>query len=548
MKINIIVITFLLVLGFFLALFLSFLYIQTTKYIKIHNEIENIENYLSSPLQNKPNVPSFCPQNVIHYSSKYNIPFPELFPIGGIPFQIKESEDREGNIHTVVNDRFGFRNNDLIWNKKKISTVFLGDSIVLALDIKKNKTFTELIRKSMHPSLNLACGGNGSYTNTSIIFQFLEQYNVDNILLFLNLENDLPKDNKVEWDTNLFNHITDKKKIPSIFENQKKYQESYIDFVKKILSEKVIENKQKMSFAEAMSINQFLKFFKDFFAKITGSINSNTAISSSTPKTQYTIDMYNKFLHLLEALREKSLEKKVNIIFVIVPSKEEINLIRNFDSEKANTDLRSLILNYKKNKNNIMTKIVDFHFDVIDLSEVILKNKDKNIYDSHFTEEGHLLVAKHISDHLNSEMQGNLRSIVYYNSFDTTSNLTNYTVNKQLNLSYQNYKSWFKNILYYFKNKKYDELLISPFLSYSLGINECKNILKVIDLLDSESKLKRVPLLFSGLCELQLKAWKDDKNNAINKIKKSLVLNISDIFPLLAKDLEEILARPNEVK
>ena len=57
------------------------------------------------------------------------------------------------------------------------------------------------------------------------------------------------------------------------------------------------------------------------------------------------------------------------------------------------------MLSYELTKNNVLIKLANFGFNIIDLSNIILKNKDIEVFDGHFNEAGHKLLAESISNH-----------------------------------------------------------------------------------------------------------------------------------------------------
>ena len=91
-------------------------------------------------------------------------------------------------------DKFGFRNNNPVWEKKTHNFLVLGDSVVADSSISDNILFSNNFELSSS-TINLGCGGNGLLTSLYLLEQFFSAgYSVKEVLFFINLDNDLSKD------------------------------------------------------------------------------------------------------------------------------------------------------------------------------------------------------------------------------------------------------------------------------------------------------------------------------------------------------------------
>ena len=83
-------------------------------YTKVKQNNKKI-NFLQN-INDKNNAPMFCFQSAYKLSENTNTPLPEIYPLGAIPFKSKNN---------LVNfDRYGFRNNNNVWNNKNHDYLF----------------------------------------------------------------------------------------------------------------------------------------------------------------------------------------------------------------------------------------------------------------------------------------------------------------------------------------------------------------------------------------------------------------------------------------
>ena len=159
-------------------------------------------------------------------------------------------------------DRYGFRNNDRVWETKKHDYLILGDSVVADTNISDKYIFSNNFKNKS--SINLGCGGNGMLTNLHLIEQIVHtEYQFNNILFFLNLNNDFSKDTPREYETKLFlnSSILASK---NIFFNEEKYKLDLLNFTKEAFSKSVSSFSFKNILYDELSIKKYFEELKKF--------------------------------------------------------------------------------------------------------------------------------------------------------------------------------------------------------------------------------------------------------------------------------------------
>ena len=191
---------------------LSNIYTKVKANSKKANFLENINN-------NK-YIPSLCFQSAQELGKRTNTRLPEIPPLGSLP--LKKSNQ-------INFDRYGFRNNDTVWENYNHDFLVIGDSVVVDNNIPDAYIFSNNFKNKS--SINLGCGGNGLLSSLHLIEQVAQtNYKFNDNLFFINFDNDLSKDTLREYNTQLFSTISNLKS-KNLFLNDKKYKMDYLNFV-----------------------------------------------------------------------------------------------------------------------------------------------------------------------------------------------------------------------------------------------------------------------------------------------------------------------------
>ena len=113
---------------------------------------------------------------------KYEI---EYFPLSGIENSLTINCNEMGFWSTYHSDRYGFNNNDDIYNKD-INNILLGDSFIQGSCVKENETISYYMNKQGFKTLNLGNSGNGPISNLATYIEYGKSIqNAKNIFYFI---------------------------------------------------------------------------------------------------------------------------------------------------------------------------------------------------------------------------------------------------------------------------------------------------------------------------------------------------------------------------
>ena len=172
-----------------ITFFSAFVFVKFSERSQIIKQNQTMENLLANIDKKEGITPHMCPSIVINYMKKNNIKITQEFlPLGSFPNgSILTSTKREKEQKIIKLDKYGFRNNNSLWDKDHFNMAILGDSVVFAMDIDDKNIFTNLLNYKSGSVLNLGCSGNGIFSNLAIINQILQKYSVDNIIVFIKI-------------------------------------------------------------------------------------------------------------------------------------------------------------------------------------------------------------------------------------------------------------------------------------------------------------------------------------------------------------------------
>ena len=153
-------------------------YILSTTYKNLLNVYTKVKennkkiNFLAN-INNNKNIPSLCFQSAFELAKKTNTMLPEITPLGTIPLKSK--------YNLIDFDRYGFRNNDNVWENYNHDFLVIGDSVVVDNNISDAYIFSNNFKNKS--SINLGCGGNGLLSSLHLIEQVVQtnyKFNVVN--------------------------------------------------------------------------------------------------------------------------------------------------------------------------------------------------------------------------------------------------------------------------------------------------------------------------------------------------------------------------------
>ena len=296
--------------------------------------------------------------------------------------------NENGNYKIYKNDKYGFRNDNKIYDKKIINLI-IGDSFAEGLPLEQNKNVSSiLIDKFDLNTANFGIAGTSLISYYAVFKEYAKQIKPENVILFYYEGNDflmlnseknsfLSKYLKENFIQNLIKKNYEVNKSLKILENytQDKYS---ILMEKEIQKEKNLFNKEKMiDFLEIQNLRSILN------------------IDLSVP--DYSMET-NLFKTIIRNINEQTQEWGGELILVYVPSWGRYNDKYKFEGNNA-----KYIFNLK---NSLINYLKESSIKYIDLDKEFTKSNNPSKYYNfdfygHFNDEGYMLLSELINSKLN---------------------------------------------------------------------------------------------------------------------------------------------------
>ncbi len=307
---------------------------------------------------------SVPPQNFI----KKNYP---LFPLSGISNKKTIMCNESGYFNYYLSDRFGFNNNDDIYKKKNIHSVFIGDSFLHGACVKnKDNLVSNLQLSSFFKGkniLNLGYGGNGPLLSLATLREYFPKNKNIKYLFWIYYEgNDLNELNNEIMDKKLIKYV----KNSEYSQNLRVKQAKIDNYVLKVLK----ENKKIGDQTDLFSVNNMFSILG--LDRIRGLVYSKFDFSGEYKKNIKTINSFEK---VASHIKNYTKNFGTKVVFIYIPS--------SFESEG------------KKYHNDILKIIKNNNITFLDLSNNKFI-KDKKMYPkfgAHFNEDGYRVLSDKIS-------------------------------------------------------------------------------------------------------------------------------------------------------
>ena len=315
-------------------------------YFDNRSKLEVINDYKKKKLDAFPTV------HPIHFLKNKLVDKYKILPLAGYPNVVTIFNNEFGYYEHYKSDRYGFNNNDYLWENENHKYVFVGDSFVHGAGIKNENSLNGIFKKKTKiEALNLGIGGNGPLIEYATLLEYLDFDKVKNLIWFYYSGNDL-QNLSAELTTKYLSNYLNDGFSQNLIKNQNKvnnFIKEYIETKVKYIEPKKEKKRNQSLFADSLKFSQIKKI-----------------ISNSS---YFTKNEVYEFINIINKINEICKKKNINFYFVHLPTYETIV------NQKVNN---SILTNKKIIFKFLETKNIPF----IDIkSELLKQNVDpKNYY------------------------------------------------------------------------------------------------------------------------------------------------------------------------
>ena len=308
---------------------------------------------------------------------KANIEVENLYPLSGVSNILTILCNENGYYSLFTSDRYGFNNQDEIWEKKEIDFLLIGDSFTIGECVWPDKNISGNLKLLTNKNIiNLGKSGGNPLTEFATLREYLPLINVKKVIWLYFEGNDL------EFVTYINNNILIKYLEDKNFTQNLSMKQNRVDLINKRKIDRQNEfhknafylNKQKLSkFVKMFALRHFLN---TIFTKLSN--NNSQNLQKISPEFKKIIRLANEFVE----------KNNAKFYFVYLPS---INRYK-FKQDHVNFN------DYAKVKDYVSSLEVP----VICMDEEIFSKHDDPLSlfpfrsEQHYNPEGYRLVSEMI--------------------------------------------------------------------------------------------------------------------------------------------------------
>tara|TARA_Y100000590_G_scaffold456417_1_gene606985 strand:- start:1276 stop:2469 length:1194 start_codon:yes stop_codon:yes gene_type:complete len=295
----------------------------------------------------------------------------KIFPLAGISKVLTINCNENGKVSTYISDRFGFSNDDSVWDENEIEILIIGDSFAHGACVDQDEGFAKNLKSLSNKNVvNLGFGANGPLLEYATYVEYGRELKAKNVLWFYYEGNDLRNLRNEIRSEKLFNYL-----ISDYKQNLKNKQNIIDKYLVNYLNKNLAYQKKKTK-----KINYF-KIIK--FGNIRDIIYQSTYFEERKNCSKKNISNFFKVINKINTLANK---EGSNFYFIYLPTYYRYTTKNDFCRSKILKNLKEYKINFIDIENELFSKTNDpFIYFPLKLF-------------GHYTPEGYQEISKIISD------------------------------------------------------------------------------------------------------------------------------------------------------
>ena len=302
----------------------------------------------------------------------------DIYPLTSKSNSIMINCNENGYYQIINSDRYGFNNNDKIWDNETFDYVLLGDSFTQGACVNKPDDISSQLEKlSNQKVLNLGYGSNGPLSEYATMKEYLKNDKKFNKIIWIYFEgNDTAELLREIKNPILKKYIEDKNFSQNLINKQSKIDKISDDVITNLYDE-YINNKNII--INIGYIKDFLKL-SQLRLKLNYFLPNNVHFGVTRPEPNH---IFEKIMLLTKEFSE---ENNASLYFVYLP---EIKRYKESNYDNSN------YYKIKKIINNLQIPFIDIHQNVFK-KETDPLNFFPFRVKVHYTEEGYKKISNYI--------------------------------------------------------------------------------------------------------------------------------------------------------
>ena len=299
----------------------------------------------------------FSDLKIFKEAKKNNEIIPFRGPINS--FTVSCAEDLQYKL--IKNDKYGFKNNNIIY-EKKIQNFLLGDSYAEGLCENNKNDIAGHLNEKKNYTINFGVTGTGPLISLAILREFGNYFKPKNVIYLYFEGNDLDELNYEKEDATLINYLNDN--------FNQDYFNKYDDIKSFLIkaeqeTEKIIYSKSKNTFQP--NKKNKLDILKAHLKDILEINNLRNIFKYKILKKQEEFYDLNLLYKTVEKMNDDTKKWNGNYIFVYVPTWSRY--FTKFTKYDAKIDLKKEIINNLNSKNIKVLDLTDYFNEINNIKQ-----------------------------------------------------------------------------------------------------------------------------------------------------------------------------------
>ncbi len=169
----------------------------------------------------------------------------KIFPLAGISKVLTINCNENGKVSTYISDRFGFSNDDSVWDENEIEILLIGDSFTHGACVDQDEGFTKNLENLSNKNVvNLGFGANGPLLEYATYVEYGRELKAKKVLWFYYEGNDL-RNLRNEMNSEILLNYASKNFNQNLKNKQTKINTYLENYLKKKINNKKKKIKEK---------------------------------------------------------------------------------------------------------------------------------------------------------------------------------------------------------------------------------------------------------------------------------------------------------------
>ena len=257
-----------------------------------------------------------------------------LLPLGGLSDNLLFTLDGS-DVLMRRSDKYGFNNPTDHWGRAGVEVMAVGDSFTFGADVPFGRSFMDLLRNEVGPTVNFGCGGNGPLSELAALIEYGIILRPKTLIWAYFEDNDLTKDIRRELRSPILKKYLEAEFTQRLASRQSEINSTLELFVSNLLSKRTEPERT------ATLIN-----LRD--ALLWTQLRTALGLTCGFDRRQFQLDcdfddeLLGRFSSILDVAAKRTAEWDGRLVFVYLPGSKRYSRVRTHYSHQMTVAARAI--------------------------------------------------------------------------------------------------------------------------------------------------------------------------------------------------------------